>query len=71
MLQRFFHFTGNNLNWWEDSDDEEFKNRTSCLEDQYANYNITHKGKDYNFDRHKRQGENIADNGAIKLAYRL
>jgi len=67
---RLYDKYGNNLNWWEDSDDEEFKNRTSCLEDQYANYNITHKGKDYNFDRHKRQGENIADNGAIKLAYR-
>jgi len=61
---------GNRLDWWEPSDDREFRNRTDCLMDQYADFNIRYGGRDYSIDRNSRQGENIADNGAAKVAYR-
>ena len=60
---------GNRRDWWEPSDDREFLKRTSCLVDQYADYTIRHQGRDYTIDRNSRQGENIADNGAAKVAY--
>ena len=62
---------GNRLDWWEPSDDEEFTNRTECLMDQYSNFNIRHRGREYSLGRTPEQGENIADNGAVKVAYRL
>jgi len=61
---------GNRLDWWEPSDDTEFRNRTECLEDQYSNFNIRYGGREYSLDRNSEQGENIADNGAAKVAYR-
>ena len=61
--------SGNRRDWWEPSDDREFLNRTSCLEDQYADFTIQHQGRDFSIDRNSRQGENIADNGAAKVAY--
>ena len=61
---------GNRLNWWERSDDMEFTNRTACLKDQYSTFTIEHGGRNYSLDRSSQQGENIADNGAAKLAYR-
>jgi len=61
---------GNRLDWWEPSDDSEFKNRTECLMDQYADFTIRYSGRDYSIDRNEAQGENIADNGAAKVAYR-
>merc|ERR1712112_808649 len=33
---RQFDRNGNRLNWWEPSDDTEFRNRTECLKDQYS-----------------------------------
>ena len=62
--------SGNRLNWWEPSDDREFRNRTECLKDQYASFTIKHRGREYSLDRNDAQGENIADNGAAKVAYR-
>jgi len=67
---REYDRNGNRLNWWEPSDDREFRNRTECLKDQYASFTIKHRGREYSLDRNDAQGENIADNGAAKVAYR-
>merc|ERR1712080_371036 len=67
---RQFDKYGNRLDWWEPSDDSEFTNRTECLKDQYADFTIRYGGRDYSIDRNSSQGENIADNGAAKVAYR-
>ena len=62
--------SGNRLDWWEPSDDREFNNRTECLKDQYSSFNIPYAGREFSLDRSSEQGENIADNGAVKVAYR-
>ena len=64
---RKYGVNGNPLDWWEMSDDQEFINRTECLKDQYANFTITHRGQNFTLGRNDKQGENIADNGAIKV----
>ena len=64
---RKYGANGNKLDWWEKSDDQEFMDRTECLKDQYSNFTITHQGQNFTLDRSDKQGENIADNGAIKV----
>ena len=64
---RKYGVNGNALDWWEVSDDQEFMKRTECLKDQYANFTITHQGQNFTVGRSNKTGENIADNGAMKV----
>ena len=55
-------------NWWERETAEEYVRRANCIVDQYSSYfdeqvGLFLKGK-------QNQGENIADNGGVKEAYR-
>ncbi|XP_015454297.2 endothelin-converting enzyme 1 [Pteropus alecto] len=57
---------GNLRPWWKNSSVEAFKRQTECMVEQYGNYSVN--GEPVN-GRHT-LGENIADNGGLKAAYR-
>ncbi|XP_057640026.1 endothelin-converting enzyme 1 isoform X1 [Chionomys nivalis] len=57
---------GNLRPWWKNSSVEAFKQQTECMVQQYSNYSVN--GEPVN-GRHT-LGENIADNGGLKAAYR-
>lgn len=58
---------GNLRPWWKNSSVEAFKQQTECMVGQYGNYSVN--GEPVN-GRHT-LGENIADNGGLKAAYRV
>jgi len=64
---RAFDADGNIKNWWNDNSDQQFNDRAQCFIDQYSRYKINNKT--INGDLTK--GENIADNGGIRLAYKV
>jgi predicted metalloendopeptidase len=61
-----FDADGNLRDWWTTDDKAQFEERTHCLEEQYGRYvtvdALTLNGK-------LTLGENIADNGGLRLAY--
>ncbi|RLN83333.1 hypothetical protein BBJ28_00021621 [Nothophytophthora sp. Chile5] len=70
---RFYAGDGNLADWWSNATVKEFTQRTQCLVDQYAAYPAVSA-----FDKSKvlghingnfTLGENIADNGGVKLAF--
>lgn len=65
---RLFDMDGNMLRWWSDAAVEGFHKRARCLVAQYGNYTVPDVGVLLNGE--STQGENIADNGGLKQAYR-
>ncbi|XP_071557180.1 neprilysin-4 isoform X1 [Temnothorax nylanderi] len=65
---RLFDKDGNLHRWWKDEAIDGFHRRAQCLIDQYARYTVTEVGMQ--IDGVNTQGENIADNGGIKQAFR-
>jgi membrane metallo-endopeptidase-like protein 1 len=59
---------GNLKQWWTDDVISTFKSRAQCIIDQYSNYSVT--DVNLNLNGHRTQGENIADNGGLKQAFR-
>ncbi|XP_035243838.1 endothelin-converting enzyme 1 isoform X1 [Anguilla rostrata] len=57
---------GNLRSWWKNSSVEAFKKQTQCMVEQYSNYSINQEPLN---GKHT-LGENIADNGGLKAAYR-
>lgn len=56
---------GNLANWWEPATEQQFKQRTQCVVDQYNGYEITGGTK---LNGANTTGENIADIGGVKLS---
>ncbi|HEX4423195.1 MAG TPA: M13 family metallopeptidase, partial [Kofleriaceae bacterium] len=56
---------GNLVNWWQPETEQQFKQRTQCVVDQYNAYEVT--GGTRLSGAHT-LGENIADIGGVKLA---
>jgi len=52
--------------WWSKATKEKFLDATKCIQDQYAQYEAVPGVK---LDGKLTSGENIADNGGVKLAY--
>lgn len=65
---RQFDKDGNLIQWWDDIVIQKFKERAQCIIDQYNNYTVP--GLNINVNGILTQGENIADNGGIKEAYK-
>ncbi|XP_035217910.1 neprilysin-2-like [Stegodyphus dumicola] len=63
---RQFNKVGNNVNWWDRESDEIFRTKAQCIIEQYGNY-TAENGLQLNGIT--TQGENIADNGGLRLAY--
>ncbi|XP_048879417.1 endothelin-converting enzyme 1 isoform X2 [Brienomyrus brachyistius] len=57
---------GNLRSWWKNSSVEAFKRQTQCMVEQYSNYSVNQEPLN---GRHT-LGENIADNGGLKAAYK-
>ncbi|KAB0797758.1 hypothetical protein PPYR_08751 [Photinus pyralis] len=58
---------GNLEDWWAPSTKAKFLTKSQCIIDQYGNHSVPELG--LNLDGFMTQGENIADNGGIKIAY--
>uniref|UniRef100_A0A8U7P4J0 Endothelin-converting enzyme 1 n=1 Tax=Corvus moneduloides TaxID=1196302 RepID=A0A8U7P4J0_CORMO len=65
--RREYDKDGNLRPWWKNSSVEAFKRQTACMVEQYSNYTVN--GEAVN-GKHT-LGENIADNGGLKAAYRV
>merc|ERR1719472_289966 len=65
---RTFDSTGNLANWWERSTEDNYLEKANCIIWQYGNYIAKAVNKTLNGVN--TQGENIADNGGLKEAYR-
>ncbi|KAF2902180.1 hypothetical protein ILUMI_04005 [Ignelater luminosus] len=65
---RLFDKEGNLHRWWKDNAVEAFHNKAQCLIDQYNKYIVSEVN--VQIDGLITQGENIADNGGLKEAYR-
>jgi predicted metalloendopeptidase len=61
-----FDADGNLRDWWSKSTKAKFKTATKCIQDQYSKYEAVPK---VHLDGKLTSGENIADNGGVKLAY--
>lgn len=68
-LGRQFDKEGNMMQWWNNATIEAFRERTQCIIDQYSKYKIDEVGLFMN--GRMTQGENIADNGGLKQAFRV
>eukprot|EP01120_Amphizonella_sp_Union-15-10_P013102 TRINITY_DN6034_c0_g1_i1.p1 TRINITY_DN6034_c0_g1~~TRINITY_DN6034_c0_g1_i1.p1 ORF type:complete len:716 (+),score=112.07 TRINITY_DN6034_c0_g1_i1:59-2206(+) len=62
-----FDATGNLSNWWDPSVQQEFNNKSQCLVDYYSNYQVP---GGLHVDGKLTLGENIADLGGVKEAFK-
>ena len=68
MILFWFLCIGEIENWWEPQADQKFKEKSQCIIEQYGNFTVPELN--INLNGINTQGENIADNGGVKLAYR-
>ena len=61
---------GNLVNWWELETKKRFLTRAQCIVDQYSNFTVKVEEEVFNISGSKTQGENIADNGGYKEAFK-
>lgn len=67
-LGRLYDSDGNLVDWWQEDTKKAFVEKKNCIIEQYGNY--TDKSINMSLNGVNTQGENIADNGGLKLAYR-
>jgi putative endopeptidase len=64
---RKFAPNGNMADWWTEEDAREFEKRASCIADQYSAYTVA--GGTVKINGRLTLGENVADNGGLRIAY--
>jgi endothelin-converting enzyme/putative endopeptidase len=70
---RQFDAEGNLADWWTPSDAKAFEERSSCIRDQYSNYvalKDPKTGEEVKLNGKLTLGENVADNGGVRMSYR-
>ncbi|KAL7013332.1 hypothetical protein ACKWTF_015336 [Chironomus riparius] len=65
---RQFDLDGNLVDWWQEDTKKAYLEKARCIIEQYGNY--TEPNVKLNLNGINTQGENIADNGGVKEAYR-
>jgi len=65
-----FDGDGNLVDWWEPETLRRYQEKSQCMIDQYGNYSVEVEGETLNLNGVITLGENIADNGGIKEAFR-
>ncbi|KAF9933256.1 hypothetical protein FBU30_006024 [Linnemannia zychae] len=69
---RHFDEIGRLKNWWTDATSKAFDEKAQCFVNQYGNFTVEGPGgKLLNLDGQLTLGENLADNGGIKMAFRI
>lgn len=63
-----FDEQGNINQWWDEDSSTSFRDKAQCIINQYSDFTVGEVG--VNLNGLNTQGENIADNGGIKQAYR-
>jgi endothelin-converting enzyme/putative endopeptidase len=63
---RRFDAKGNLADWWTAEDGKEFENRAACIDKQYGDYVAV---GDVKLNGKLTLGENVADNGGLRIAY--
>ena len=63
---RRFDAQGNLKDWWTEKDAKAFENRAECIDKQYGSYVAI---SDVNLNGKLTLGENVADNGGLRIAY--
>ncbi len=63
---RQFDAQGNLRDWWTEKDNTAFNERANCIADQYSGYTVV---DDVKLNGKLTLGENVADNGGVRLAY--
>ncbi|HYO80815.1 MAG TPA: M13 family metallopeptidase, partial [Bryobacteraceae bacterium] len=63
---RRFDAQGNMSDWWTAEDAKEYERRASCIDQQYAGYTAV---ADVKLNGKLTLGENVADNGGLRIAY--
>lgn len=66
---RHFDKNGAVKNWWTKETSEKFHNKTKCIIDQYSKYGKAIEGRMVHVNGKLTQGESIADNGGLSMAY--
>ena len=69
FLGRQFDKQGNLKQWWNNRTIAEFRKAAECIVQQYSNYTLDEIN--LAIDGRLTQGENIADNGGLKQAFRV
>ncbi|KAF9300330.1 hypothetical protein BGZ74_008006 [Mortierella antarctica] len=63
--------TGRRLNWWTNATGQVFTDKSQCFVDQYGNFTVDGPGgKPLNVNGLLTLGDNIADNGGLKMSFR-
>ncbi|CAK9802982.1 Endothelin-converting enzyme 1 [Anthophora quadrimaculata] len=61
---------GNLRQWWSNETLQHYHEKVECMIKQYSNYHLPELGNNFTVNGVNTQGENIADNGGIREAYR-
>ncbi|XP_078037218.1 endothelin-converting enzyme 1 isoform X2 [Augochlora pura] len=67
---RRYDETGNLKQWWSEETLQHYQKKVECIIKQYSNYRLPELDDDFTVNGVNTQGENIADNGGLREAYR-
>ncbi|KAL0132369.1 hypothetical protein PUN28_000269 [Cardiocondyla obscurior] len=67
---RRYDENGNLRQWWSDETLRHYHEKVQCMIEQYSSYHLPELGDNFTVNGVNTQGENIADNGGIREAYR-